>query len=107
MMNILIIDNNSDRHKWHKDFWLSEYPNFIVDIKINLADSEIVGLNCDLLVIHGNNKEHAIIEELKSCAFPRVFFSGGWTSTKSYEGNIYYVPQNNLRKLLKDDLIKE
>ena len=104
-MKIVVIDKNVDRHKWHREFWDTEYPDYNIDIVKSLSREEVSSLTCDAAIIHYNNSESTYFEENENIDYIKIFFSGGTTSIKEYpEENEYYVPQAHLPSFIKNKL---
>ena len=104
-MNIIIIDRNIDRHKWHQEFWDTEYPDYNPNIVATLNQDELNEISCEIAIIHLNNDECIFFEENEDTSYMKIFFSGGTTSIKEYpDDNAYYVPQAHLPSFIKNKL---
>ena len=102
-MNIIILDNNVDRHIWHKTIWTEFIGENSISIVNSMSDHKINQLCCDMFVVHLGNPESEFIQELSEVSFIRIFFSEGFTDISSYPAERqYFIPKKDLKDFFKN-----
>jgi len=107
-MRIVLLDNNKDRLMEQSSFWRERYPAIEFHPFTSISSNDLKGLSCDIMMIHANNCEFTLIEDLDTCKYKRVFFSGGYKEIKKYDyDNTYYVPFAKLNNFIESILYNE
>lgn len=102
-MVTVLIDCNEDRLEVIQKLLYDSLPNIKINSFSTLSEKEIDNIDCDLMVVHKNNPEAMFIEDISDCPYPRVIFSGGYTSDSYYnDESTYYVRYNNLVRFIID-----